>query len=104
MTDKDLKNILKNIPQAGEKDDAQFVQRVMTQLPDNQIKMRVVWLIRTVSALIAVLVLFIATDFSQWLAQISLTSIEQIPLSTWMISGIAVSGLTFFICRNQQVI
>ncbi len=104
MTDKDLQNILKSTSQSGVKDDEQFVQKVMTQLPDNQIKMRVVWLIRIVFAAIAIIALLTTTDLSHWLAQISMASIEQISLTTWIFSGIVISGLTFFICRNQQVI
>ncbi|MBQ0136506.1 MAG: hypothetical protein KBS40_00685 [Bacteroidales bacterium] len=104
MTDKDLKNILKSTSQSGVKDDELFVQKVMTQLPDNQIKMRVVWLIRMAFAIIAIIALLTTTDLSRWLAQISMASIEQISLTTWIFSGIVISGLTFFICRNQQVI
>lgn len=104
MTDKDLKSILKNTSLINIKEDEHFVQKVMTQLPDNQIKMRVVWLIRMAFAALAIVALLTDTNISQWLAQISMESIEQVSVSTWIISGIVVSGLTFFICRKQQVI
>ena len=104
MTDKDLKSILKNTSLINIKEDEHFVQKVMTQLPDSQIKMRVVWLIRIVFAIIAIIALLTTTNFSQWVAQIRIESIEQISVSTWIILGIVVSGLTFFICRKQQVI
>ena len=64
MTDNELKNILQSSTYSSKDErynDADFTQRVLSQLPKSSVPSRVIWTIRIVAAVVAIIVLFLLT-------------------------------------------
>ncbi len=64
MTDKELKNILQSSTYSSKDErynDADFTQRVLSQLPKSSVPSRVIWTIRIIAGVIAIAVFLLLT-------------------------------------------
>jgi len=98
MTDKQLKNLLTPAP----KQDEEFVQRVMSQLPTTDLSWRPVWTIRIVALAAGVMVL----AFSQTLVPLihDILTLSQGSWTMILLAGLIVSSGTLWVCKEKEII
>jgi len=98
MTDKQLKTLLTPTP----KEDEEFVNKVMRQLPKTDLSWRPVWTIRLVALLIGLVVLIFSQELMPFIHDI--LTLGQGSWTMILLAGLIVASGTLWICKEREII